>query len=142
MLVVDDHADTSAMYALDLTRRGFRVMTAASAEEATALLTSELGVVVLDSRLPGESGAALALRLRRDARTCDAAILMLSGDTSARARALAAGCDAFLLKPCIPEQLAAEIAAVLARRRRSVAPPPATTTGPLPPRPPSGTSDT
>jgi CheY-like chemotaxis protein len=43
--------------------------------------------------------------------------VMLTGDARARQGAMAAGCDRFLLKPCVPDALALEISGLVASRR-------------------------
>jgi CheY-like chemotaxis protein len=79
-------------------------------------------VVVADVMLPGITGLDLTRRLRDDNRTKDAAIIVLTGRTfgSDEQQAAAAGCDRFLLKPCLPDELASEIRDVLTRRRQHV----------------------
>ena len=68
-------------------------------------LASSVDVVVTGLLLPGEiDGIELLARLRRDARTRAIPIVVLTACAwrSDRDRALAAGCDCFLSKPCLP----------------------------------------
>jgi CheY-like chemotaxis protein len=113
VLVVDDDLDTREMYCESLRVFGFEPLTAASAEDALGIARqSLLAAVVTDLRLQGSmDGVELARRLRGDGRTKDVRIIMLTGAGlgDERQRAEACGCDAFLLKPCLPDRLAAEI---------------------------------
>jgi CheY-like chemotaxis protein len=113
VLIVDDDRDTREMYGESLRAMGFDVITAASAEEALRLAAqAPPAVLVTDLRLGGKmDGFELARRLRDDDRTARARIIMLTGAAfgSERELAEASGCDRFLLKPCLPDALAAEI---------------------------------
>ena len=112
VLIVDDHQDSAAMYAMGLDALGFQPVTAATAEEAFARACADRPeVIVADVTLPGSSGVDRTRRLREDARTRDTRIIMLTGDGSASVRRQAdeAGCDRFLVKPCLPDALAREI---------------------------------
>jgi CheY-like chemotaxis protein len=113
VLIVDDDRDTREMYGESLRAMGFDVMTAASAEEALRRAAQLApAVLVTDLRLRGHmDGFELARRLREDARTRATRIIMLTGAAFGAERELAeaSGCDRFLLKPCLPDALAAEI---------------------------------
>jgi two-component system, cell cycle response regulator DivK len=116
VLIVDDHEDSLAMYAYSLLAMGFEALTAGSAEDAFARACEcHPDVVVADVTLRGVSGLELARRLRDDARTKDARIIVLTGNTDAAVKRQAddAGCDRFMLKPCLPDVLALEIRDVL-----------------------------
>src|SRR2546430_12751467 len=108
VLVVEDEPQIQELVAVNLEHFGHQVLRASSAEEAEAAIRVALpDVLVLDWMLPGESGLALARRLRADARTRDLAILMLTAraleqDQDSR---LEAGADAYLTKPFSPKEL-------------------------------------
>ncbi len=72
-------------------------------------------VIVTETRLPGINGFDLCRLLRRDAQTRDIPIVVVTGDVfdADVSRARNAGADTVLTKPCLPEQLAAEIRRVL-----------------------------
>ena len=119
ILVVEDEPQIQELVAVNLEHFGHRVRRASSAEEAEAAIRSALpDVVVLDWMLPGESGLALARRLRADARTRDVPILMLTARAMEQDKlsGLEAGADDYLTKPFSPKELAARIKAVLRRR--------------------------
>jgi CheY-like chemotaxis protein len=113
VLIVDDDRDTREMYSESLRAEGFETMSAASGEEALQLAANVVpGVVVTDLRLKGKiDGLELTRRLRAAPRTAGARIILLTGASIdyEKQDAKAAGCDRFLLKPCLPDALATEI---------------------------------
>jgi two-component system cell cycle response regulator DivK len=112
VLIVDDDDDTREMYTVALTVMGFQAVAATNAEEASAQARDvRPDVIVTDLTLPGLSGLDLARRLRGDARTTDTGIIVLSGHSSEsmEQRAREAGCDRYLVKPCLPDALALAI---------------------------------
>lgn len=66
MLVVEDDADLREIVADTLRRDGYLVLSAASGEEACALLEPQvhLDLVLSDVRMPGTNGLAVGHRLR------------------------------------------------------------------------------
>jgi two-component system phosphate regulon response regulator PhoB len=119
VLVVEDEPQIQELVAVNLEHFGHRVRRASTAEEAEAAIRTALpDVIVLDWMLPGESGLALARRLRADARTRDLPILMLTARAMEQEKisGLEAGADDYLTKPFSPKELAARIKAVLRRR--------------------------
>jgi two-component system cell cycle response regulator DivK len=116
VLLVDDHQDTVAMYACGLSTMGFQPVTATAVDEALErACTCQPQVIVADLSMSVLSGFDLIHRLRHDRRTCDIPIIVLTGLTLAlvRQQAREAGCDRFLLKPCLPAALAGEIRDIL-----------------------------
>lgn len=112
VLIVDDHEDSLAMYAFGLLAMGFQPITADTGEDALArAYRFHPDVVVADINLAGMSGLDLVRRLRQDARTRRLGIIVLTGYAGAFVKQAAdeAGCDRFLLKPCMPDALAGEI---------------------------------
>ena len=109
VLLVEANEDERDMYAAFLRQAGFSLLTARSAGEAFSLAASLLpDLIIVDVRLPGgPDGLTLAAKLRVDARTRHIRIIAVTSDafTTARDRALAAGCDVFLTKPCLPTVL-------------------------------------
>jgi two-component system phosphate regulon response regulator PhoB len=75
-------------------------------------------VVILDWMLPGQTGHALAKRLRGDTRTKDLPIIFLTAraDEADKVAGLEAGADDYITKPFSPRELIARIRAVLRRR--------------------------
>jgi two-component system phosphate regulon response regulator OmpR len=119
LLVVDDDDRIRELLKQFLTRGGFRVTTAASAEAAGRLLdTLDFDLVILDVMMPGEDGMSFARRVRTlPGAAGKAPILMLTarGETSDRIEGLTAGVDDYLAKPFEPQELLLRIEAILRR---------------------------
>lgn len=65
ILVVDDETTILNMFKLAFTQKGYRVKTAASAEDALELLkTEKIHVMFLDLNLPGMSGIELCRTIK------------------------------------------------------------------------------
>jgi CheY-like chemotaxis protein len=118
VLIVEDHRDQREMYAMFFTAKGFRVITAA--DGPTALLaarTERPDVIVMDLSLPHMDGWEATRRLKRDPRTEHIPVVACTAHVLGRSceRAVDAGCNAYLTKPCLPVELFAEVQRVLAR---------------------------
>ena len=121
ILVVDDNAAICQLLRDELTALGYRVVTAASAEAALALLTGIAPDLVLtDVHMGAMSGVELCAQLKRDPRfELIPVILVTSGaELDARVAGLAAGADDFFAKPFDFVELRTRVAALL--RVRSV----------------------
>jgi two-component system, cell cycle response regulator DivK len=117
VLVVDDNDDTRAMYAHLLKSAGFEVMLAADGDEALAAADQRPAVIIMDLAMPGLNGWEATRRLKTSERTKDIPIIVLTAHSLDHYRevALAAGCDAFLSKPCAIEDLVAAVRRALER---------------------------
>ncbi len=107
VLIVDDNEDAAEMLALMLQRLGHRVMTVARGEDVPAAVDEfEPELVLLDLGLPDISGYEVAHKLRQAGHR-ELTIVALTGFSheSARARTLAAGFDAHLIKPVSLDQV-------------------------------------
>lgn len=120
VLLVDDFDDAREMYADHLETSGFRTAQASDGQEALAK-ARELrpDVILMDLSLPGIDGWEVTRRLKRDPRTRRAAILALTAHAfrGEEERARAAGCDGFIAKPCLPQDLVAHIQRALGPAR-------------------------
>jgi CheY-like chemotaxis protein len=108
LLLVEDHADTRAMYA-EFLRGSFEVMEAADGAEALAAMRGRVpDLVVTDLSLPQMDGFELVAHMRRDDALSRVPVLCLSGygDEAHERRARAAGANHVLQKPCLPDRLA------------------------------------
>lgn len=119
ILAVDDHPPNLALLKHLLTLHGYRVATAAKAEQAIAAIRAELPrLILMDLQLPGVDGFELTRQLKADPQTAEVPIIAvtsyaMSGD---RERALAAGCDDHVAKPIDTRALPGLVAQHLARR--------------------------
>jgi CheY-like chemotaxis protein len=118
VLLVQAVRDDREMYSEFLRAEGFYPVAVSSAADALAV-ARRAHIVVTAILIPGQmDGPDLIARLKHDERTSDIPVIVLTtcGWQSDRKRAHAAGCDAYLTKPCLPEVLVKEIRRVLADR--------------------------
>jgi len=118
VLLVDSTQDDRTMYAEYLRVCGLNPIEIDNTADALSAAT-KADVVVTGIRVRGPfDGVELVRRLRADNGTHHKPIIVLTACAFEpdRHRALAAGCDRFLAKPCLPDQLVSEIRAVLTRR--------------------------
>ena len=118
VLVVDDHHDTREMYVQGLVAFGFDAISAADSDQAYRRAWDfHPDVVVTDLTLPGGDAWQLIHDLKREARTREIPVVLLTGhhESSLRERAEHEGCAGFFVKPCLPDELATELRHVLER---------------------------
>jgi CheY-like chemotaxis protein len=116
ILIVDDYEDNRDMYSQYLEFAGMRVAEAANGKEALEKTTQLMpDLIVMDLSLPGVDGWQATRLIKQDPKTRDILVLALTGHAleGASQGAKDAGCDAFLTKPCLPEDLHREIERML-----------------------------
>jgi CheY-like chemotaxis protein len=116
VLLVDDYPDAREMYSEYLQFSGFDVLEAANGMEALErAVNGSPDVILMDLSLPVMDGWEATRRLKADKRTADIPVVALTGHALAGISegARQAGCDAFVTKPCLPEDLVKEIKKVL-----------------------------
>jgi two-component system cell cycle response regulator DivK len=119
VLVVDDHEDARESYARVLAANGYRAEAAADGFEALdKALALRPDLIVMDLSMPGLNGWEATRRLKTTESTHEIPVIAVTAHVVGHARevALAAGCDAFLTKPCFPEDLLREVARLLKPR--------------------------
>jgi two-component system phosphate regulon response regulator PhoB len=118
VLVVDDEPDITALVAYHLAKAGYQVSTAANGPEAIRMAEEQApDLVVLDLMLPGLSGYEVLEALRRQPRTQDVGVVLLTArrDETDRIKGLSLGADDYLVKPFAPQELILRVGAVLRR---------------------------
>ena len=116
ILVVDDYQDAREMYAEYLQFSGFRVAEARNGNEAVAQAFSlRPDLILMDLSLPGMDGWEATRVLKADERTRHIPVVALTGHALAGASegARKAGCDSFVTKPCLPDDLVVEVRRML-----------------------------
>ncbi len=116
ILMVDDYHDNREMYAAYLRFSGFVVEEAMTGTEAIEKAqATRPNLIVMDLSLPGMDGWEATRRLKTDPKTGHIPIVVVSGHAleGSVQTAKAAGCDAFLRKPCLPQVLLAEVKRLL-----------------------------
>jgi two-component system, OmpR family, response regulator len=117
ILVVDDDPQIRELLEEYLTENALRVSVVSSGQQMAKILADEaIDLVVLDLRLAGEDGMAIARTLREESAI---PIVMLTGvrDEADRVMGLELGADDYLTKPFSPRELLARIRTVLRRTK-------------------------
>ena len=116
VLLVDDYPDAREMYSEYLQYSGFDVIEAGNGIEALQqAIEREPDIILMDLSLPVMDGWEATRRLKADRRPARIPGVALTGHALAGISegARRAGCDAFVTKPCLPEDLVKEIRKVL-----------------------------
>jgi CheY-like chemotaxis protein len=112
VLIVDDYPDTIEMYAAYLELVGFRPIKASNGYEALRVAAAESpDVILMDLSLPGLDGVEVTSRLKSDVKTRHIPVIALTAHAAPHQfdQLLAAGFDALIMKPCLPDVLADEL---------------------------------
>ena len=118
VLIVEDEQEIREMLGFALSRNGFEVGEAASAEEALEQLEGPLpSLLIIDWMLPRMSGIDLARRLRNDEHTAGLPMIMLTarGEETDKLKSFDSGIDDYITKPFSPMELVARMRALLRR---------------------------
>jgi CheY-like chemotaxis protein len=118
VLVVDDDLNTQEAYVEYLQLSGFVVITAGSGPEGLELARTSLpDVILMDAAMPGMEGWTAIELLKADPRTQAIPVVVLTGHTQPAdyARARQSGADAFLTKPCVPDELVGQLKKLVQR---------------------------
>jgi len=119
VLIVEDHDDTAQLYAEYLSVLGFRTRTAGSTGAALQLLTTvAFDAVVIDHGLPDADGLTLARQIRARTDQRQPVLIALTGRTPDGPNDDAALFDAYLVKPCLPDELAKVLSRSITARGR------------------------
>jgi two-component system, cell cycle response regulator DivK len=116
VLLVDDYPDAREMYTEYLEFSGFDVIGAGNGVEALQrAVDASPDIILMDLSLPVMDGWEATRRLKADERTASIPVVALTGHALAGISegAKRAGCDAFVTKPCLPEDLVREIRKIL-----------------------------
>ena len=102
ILVIEDNPSHLKLAHLVLGAAGHTVNDAQAAEQALALIMLDKPhVILLDLELPGMGGLTLVRKLKADPTTRDIHVVAVTSypDRYKKSEAMAAGCDAYLVKP-------------------------------------------
>jgi DNA-binding response OmpR family regulator len=119
VLIADDDVDHRELMALTLRRFGHEVVEAADTRVARRLIDGgRVDAVLLDVRMPGESGIDFCRRLREDPGTATLPIMFVTADVNDHRMeaAVRAGADDYLTKPFHRAELATRLDNLLLRR--------------------------
>lgn len=126
ILVVDDEEDICAILKFNLSKEGYEVVTANSAEEALTLDIASFNLLLLDVMMGGMSGFELTGKLKTDPKTAGLPVIFITArDTEDDAvEGLDLGADDYISKPFSIREVVSRVKAVL---RRTAAIPDAST---------------
>ena len=119
VLIVDDTADGRDIYSLYLQHQGFTVLTARDGNEGVEVAREhQPDVIIMDLAMARLDGIAATKRLKRDARTRRAPVIILTAfpEKPVQQRAMEAGASVFLIKPCLPDVLEQHIRRLIPAR--------------------------
>src|SRR5262245_23703487 len=120
LLLVEDDETGRRLTTQILRQAKFEVREAATAGEALRLVDGQTDLIVLDVQLPDMSGFEVCRALKANPATASTLVLHLSGVASSaadRTYGLEAGADGYLTKPVDPDELIANVNALLRMRR-------------------------
>ncbi len=118
ILIVEDERDIADLVGFNLERAGYSVLKAHDGITGAEMAIRERpDLVVLDLMLPGKDGYGVFKEIRRDSRSRDIPVIMLTAraQTEDRIQGLEAGADDYLTKPFSPKELMLRVQAVLKR---------------------------
>ncbi len=119
VLLVDDEAPFIDTVTKRLVKRGIRVFTALSGDEALGLLAGDSGIeiVVLDIRMPGLSGHDTLAEIKRRFPSVEVIILTGHSTVESAIKTKRLGAFDYLGKPCDIEELITKIQEAFGRVR-------------------------
>ena len=114
--------DNRDLYREYLEFKGYRVITADNGKEAVAVALAERpDIILMDLRMPGMTGQEAMIRIKAVPSLASIPVVALTAHAlhDERRQALAAGFDAFISKPCLPDDLVVAVNEILRRRSPS-----------------------
>jgi len=118
ILIVEDEADLSGPLAENLKDDGFEAEIAPTVEKARQSLTSHWDLVILDLMLPDMPGETFLNYLKQQTTYPPVLILTARGTVQDKLSLFKQGCDDYLTKPFIYEELRERVRALLRRSQR------------------------
>ncbi len=120
-LIVEDDADIIELVEHYLSKEGFAVDSERDGRRGLErVLAGGYELLLLDLQMPGLDGLAVCAEVRRDKRTRDMPVVMLTarGDETDRVVGLEMGADDYVVKPFSPKELVARVRALFRRLER------------------------
>ena len=114
VIVIEDDFDARRIYSDFLRSKGWNVFTAADGRAGlnkTIELTPD--AIVLDLAMPKVDGWTVLKQIRESSTTAHPPVVVVSAVVDARDQAFAAGCDAYLTKPCPADVVYLQLRALL-----------------------------
>ena len=121
VLLAEDFEDARELYRDYLQFSGFDVETANNGREAiTRAVELQPDLILMDASMPVLDGWQATRELKANPATRQIPVLALTAHAfdDARQQAKAVGCDGFVTKPCLPDDLVARVRMTLERGRK------------------------
>ena len=121
VLLAEDFEDARELYRDYLEFSGFAVKTASNGREAIdQAVALQPDVILMDASMPVLDGWQATRELKANPVTQHIPVLALTAHAfdDARQQASAVGCDGFVTKPCLPDDLVARVRATLEGRKK------------------------
>ncbi len=121
ILIAEDFEDARDLYKEYLEFSGFTVETASNGREAIQLAVSlQPDLILMDASMPVLDGWQATRELKANPATKHIPVLALTAHAfdDARQEARSSGCDGFVTKPCLPDDLVAQVRATLEAGRK------------------------
>ena len=115
ILVIDDEADIRDILEFNLENAGYKVDSAASAEEALEKLSPEHGLILLDVMMGGMSGYKMAEHLRAENNNIPIIFLTALNAQTDLLAGFSSGADDYITKPFSIQEVIVRVKAVLRR---------------------------
>ncbi len=118
ILVIEDESDIQELIQFNLTREGFKVSGYTSGEAGlTAVQKVKPDLILLDLMLPGIDGLEICRQLKKDSKTENIPIIMITAkaEESDIVTGLEMGADDYITKPFSPKVLVARIRTLFRR---------------------------
>lgn len=112
VLIVEDQLEMRAINAVYLHHHGYNVLAADNGIDGIeAAREAHPDLILMDISIPGVDGITATEELKRDPETGDIPVLIVTAHPygSVGKRAIDAGCDGYLTKPCDPRRLLQEV---------------------------------
>ena len=121
VLLAEDFEDARELYRDYLEFSGFTVRTASNGREAIEqAILLQPDVILMDASMPVLDGWQATRELKANPATQHIPVIALTAHAfdDARQQARAVGCDGFVTKPCLPDDLVAKVRATLDAGRK------------------------
>ena len=124
LLLIEDDEAIAELIVWHFAREGFSVRQTPDGEQALVLVEERVpDIVLLDWMIESLPGIEVCRRLRRNPKSANVPIIMLTarGEEEDRIRGLETGADDYVTKPFSPRELVERVSAVLRRLRPALA---------------------
>jgi len=123
ILIVDDEEDILELLKYNLSREGYKVISATTGEEGLKLAKTKVpDLMILDLMLPGVDGLEVCRELKSDKNTANIPIIMLTAksEEADMVTGLELGADDYIPKPFSPRVVLARMKSIFRRKAKKV----------------------